>query len=220
MFSRRPPIRCHASGLHQLRTGRIVLSVGRASDVIAGHFLSCDDQAQHWLGWTDEDRNAEMPPGIEQVDLRCVIGTASYSSMVFAGLEAASGRVIGRLAVEWKGDAFEIGGAMLREIRGQGFGTELMTAACFMAHRHFGIVDLRAGCESTNAASMRWLAKSGFTQVPGPARHTLPNGRVVDSAWWVNSDPKARRRCAYVVAEPSQLKRYTSSIWADLPGRR
>ena len=161
-----------------------------------------------------------MPPGIERLDLRCVIESASYSKMGFAGLEVASGRMIGNLSLAWNGEAFEIGGAVLREARSQGFGTELMTVACFMAHRHFGIVDLRAGCESTNAASMRWLAKSGFTQVSGPARHTLRDGRVVDSVWWVHSDPQARRECAYAVAEPSRWKRYTSSIWADLPRQR
>jgi RimJ/RimL family protein N-acetyltransferase len=220
MFRRRPSVRCHASGLHQLRTGRIVVSVGRFSDQLAGHLLNRDEEAQRWQGLTDEDLHVEMPAGIEEVDLRCVIVSASYSRMGFTGLEAATGRTIGHLTLRRNGEAFEIGGSVLRETRGQGFGTELMTAACLMAHRHFGIFDLRAGCEATNTASMRWLAKSGFTQVPGPARHTLPNGRVIDAVWWVHSDPKARRECAYVVAEPGQWKRYTSPIWADLPRQR
>lgn len=196
------------------------MSVGRGSDELAGRRLSCDEEAQRWLGWPEEELHFEMPPDIEEVDLRCVIVSASYSGMGFTGLEAASGRTIGHLTLHRNGEAFEIGGTVLRETRGQGFGTELMKAACLMAHRHFGIYDLRAGCEATNAASMRWLAKSGFTQVPGPARHTLPNGRVIDSLWWVNSDPKATRECAYVVAEPGQWKRYTSPIWADLPRQR
>jgi RimJ/RimL family protein N-acetyltransferase len=196
------------------------VSVGRCSDMLAGHLLGRDDEAQRWLGWSENDRRVEMPPGIEQIDLSRVIASASYSLMAFTGLEATSGRVIGSLTLHWNGKTFEIGGAVLRETRSQGFGTELMTAACLMAHQHFGIVDLRAGCERTNAASMRWLTKSGFTQVPGPAHHVLPNGRVVNSVWWANSDPRARRECAYVVAEPSQWKRYSSPIWPDLPRQR
>jgi RimJ/RimL family protein N-acetyltransferase len=189
------------------------VSVGRYSHMFAGHLLSWEDEAQRWLGWPDEERQARLPAGMEQLDLSCVIATASYSSMDFTGLEAASLRVIGSVTLRWDGRAYQIGGTVLREARGQGFGTELMTAACFMAHRHFGIADLRAGCERTNVASMRWLTKSGFTQVPGPAHHTLPNGRVIDSLWWTRSDAGARRECPYAVAEPSRWKRYTSSIW-------
>lgn len=220
MFRTRTPVRCHASGLHEYRTGRIVVSVGRFSDHRAGHLLSRDEEAQRWQGLTDEDVQVETPAGIDEVDLHCVILSASYSGMFFTGLEAATGRTIGYLTIHRNGKAFEIGGTVLREARGQGFGTELMTAACLMAHRHFGIHDLHAGCEATNAASMRWLAKSGFTQIPGPARHTLRNGRIIDSVWWVHSDPKPRRECAYVLAAPGQWRRYTWSIWDDLPRQR
>jgi RimJ/RimL family protein N-acetyltransferase len=220
MFGRRDPIRCHASGLHNFRTGRIVVSIGRLSDVLVGSILSSDEEAQRWLGWTEEDLDFQMPAGIEDIDLRCFIAPASYSSMTFTGLEAESGRAIGSLTLRWSGQAFEIGGSVLREARGQGFGTELMTAACFIAHRHFGIVDLYAGCEPANTASMRWLAKSGFAEVSGPARHTLPNGRVINAVWWVNSDPNAKRECAYATSEPVIFKRYRSPIWADLPRQR
>jgi RimJ/RimL family protein N-acetyltransferase len=194
-----------------------VVSVGRFSNMVSGHLLSCDDDAQRWLGWSEDVLNVSVPPSLGQTDQSCVIGSASSLLMNFTGLAAASGRVIGNVTLRWTGEVHEIGGAVLKEARGQGFGTELMTAACFMAHRHFGISDLRAACERTNAASMRWLAKSGFTQVPGPACHTLPNGRVIDSVWWANSDTRAKRRCQYAVAEPSRWRRYTSTIWPDLP---
>src|ERR1700750_3006653 len=114
MFSRRPGGRCHASALHRFETGRIVVSVGRFSNVLAGHLLSCEDEAQRWLGWTEEQRQVTLPSSLEQADLSCLIATASYSSMYFAGVEAVSGRVIGYVTVQWNGEAHEIGGAMLR----------------------------------------------------------------------------------------------------------
>ena len=180
-----------------------------------------DDEAQRWLGWTDEQRQLDTRTSPDHIDLlRTMIGTASYSRMTFTGYETVSGRMVGSLSLYWNGTAFEIGGTVVREARNLGYGTKLMDAACHIAHRHFGLIDVHAGCEPTNTASIRWLAKSGFQQIPGPDRHTLPDGRVVDAIRWVNSDPTSRRECAYATPEPSQWKRYPSEIWADLPLQR
>jgi RimJ/RimL family protein N-acetyltransferase len=82
-----------------------------------------------------------------------------------------------------------------RDVRGQRYGQEALSAVCHMAHQHPGIRDLGAACEATNVASQRWLTACGFNPALGPAHVELADGRKVDSLWWRRTDATARRPC-------------------------
>ena len=84
---------------------------------------------------------------------------------------------------------------MRKEFRGRGLGTEFLSEVMCLAHRHFGLRRVLAGCERDNAASIRWLNKSGFSPADGPETYLLDNGREVKCVWWQHVDERARLRC-------------------------
>ena len=78
----------------------------------------------------------------------------------------------------------EIGGVLAPWSRGLGLGFILFAGAAQFAHHHLGIRSITAGTEPGNAACIASLTSAGYTRVPGPPTHTLPNGRVVPAAWF------------------------------------
>jgi RimJ/RimL family protein N-acetyltransferase len=182
---------CRVGGEHTLPTARLVLTVARWSDQILALQLARDEQAQHWLGWSPETY-AGQADLIRPSD-PLLLGT---DGLVFVARDRITGRLVVDISLIPRPlGEYDIGGKVDPDLRGQGYGTEAMLAACDLAHRHFGIMHLRAGCETTNEASRRWLVRCGFVPTAGPARHTLPNGRVIDSLWWAHVDPAAKVRC-------------------------
>ncbi|KUN29968.1 hypothetical protein AQJ23_04350 [Streptomyces antibioticus] len=93
-----------------------------------------------------------------------------------------SGRYAGYL--ELHHDSAEIGGILAPDHRGQGLGAELFLAGAEFAHSHAGLPTVRAGTATANLACRRALERAGFVPTPGPARHTLPDGREMDSVWY------------------------------------
>ncbi|WP_369274992.1 GNAT family N-acetyltransferase [Streptomyces sp. R11] len=93
-----------------------------------------------------------------------------------------TGRYAGYL--ELHHDRGEIGGILAPDHRGQGFGTELFLAGAEFAHGHAGLPTVRAGTATANLACRRALERAGFVPAPGPARHTLPDGRELDTVWY------------------------------------
>ncbi|MFH9590706.1 GNAT family N-acetyltransferase [Streptomyces luteogriseus] len=81
-------------------------------------------------------------------------------------------------------DRGEIGGTLAPDHRGQGLGAELFLAGMEFAHGHVGLSTVRAGTATANLACRRALERAGFVPAPGPARHTLADGRVLDSVWY------------------------------------
>ncbi|MFD0434334.1 GNAT family N-acetyltransferase [Streptomyces sp. WAC 01325] len=81
-------------------------------------------------------------------------------------------------------DKGELGGNLAPDHRGQGLGTELFLAGAEFAHRHAGLPTVRAGTATANLACRRALERAGFVPAPGPTRHTLPDGRELDSVWY------------------------------------
>ncbi|SEE09812.1 GNAT family N-acetyltransferase [Streptomyces sp. PAN_FS17] len=81
-------------------------------------------------------------------------------------------------------DRGEIGGNLAPDHRGQGLGAELFLAGAEFAHGHAGLPTVRAGTATANLACRRALERAGFVPAPGPARHTLPDGRELGSVWY------------------------------------
>jgi RimJ/RimL family protein N-acetyltransferase len=82
-------------------------------------------------------------------------------------------------------DAVFLGGVVVRSLRGRGIGSRMFMLGADFAHDELGAQKVAAGCPSGHAASRGALLKAGFHQVDGPDEHTLPNGRVVPSLWFV-----------------------------------
>jgi RimJ/RimL family protein N-acetyltransferase len=93
-----------------------------------------------------------------------------------------SGRYAGHL--ELHPDRNELGGTLAPDHRGQGLGAELFLAGAELAHGHVGLPTVRAGTATDNLPCRRALERAGFVPAPGPARHTLPDGREIDTVWY------------------------------------
>ncbi|MFD8045510.1 GNAT family N-acetyltransferase [Streptomyces chartreusis] len=110
---------------------------------------------------------------------------------------ADTGRYAGYF--ELNPDKGEIGGNLAPDHRGQGLGTELFLAGAEFAHGHAGLPTVRAGTATENLACRRALESAGFVPAPGPASHTLPDGRQLDTVWYRHEGTASacvRRPCA------------------------
>jgi GNAT superfamily N-acetyltransferase len=191
--------------MHVVRTARMRVAVARLRDTLAADGLR-DDVAAYWHG-------VSTPPdvavaGLGGTTLRVPLAEAvpvllaaghdppawHTDVMTFLARDRRTGAPIVHVTLYLAaGSGYQIGGTVGRAFRGRGYGREALAAVCAIAHHHLGIARLRAGCETANVASQRWLASCGFTPTAGPPRHTLPNGRVVDVCWWHRSAPAADR---------------------------
>lgn len=186
MFGRSgvPGLTCGRGGAHAVRTRRLTVSTTRVSD-LASIATLIDDTARYRQGWDAFTVPAPIPGDP-------VLWHATY--MPFIARDRKTGAPVAHVSLYLGEDGgYRVGGTVGPAHRGQGYGREALAMVCLVAHRHLGIADLAAGCESSNVASRRWLASCGFSQVDGPARYTLPNGRVIDSLWWRRSNPAAHR---------------------------
>jgi RimJ/RimL family protein N-acetyltransferase len=95
-----------------------------------------------------------------------------------------SGRYAGYL--ELHQDSGEMGGILAPDHRGQGLGSELFLAGAEFAHSHSGLPTVRAGTATENLACRRALERAGFVPTSGPARHTLGDGREIDTVWYLH----------------------------------
>ncbi|GAA1829453.1 GNAT family protein [Luedemannella flava] len=191
---------CRRTGLHIVRTPRLWIVSARDCDLPAYHAIHRDPAAQRWLGWPDELLQPAEPPRVDlPLRRRDGILRPTRDQLVFVAVDRATKKMAAGIGVTSAADGrHEIGGAVAAAFRGRGYGTEALRAVCDLAHRHFGIFWLRAGCEVDNVASIGWLRSAGFAPADGPATHTLPNGRVIESLWWGRGDPRARRRCPWL----------------------
>ncbi|WP_237538468.1 GNAT family protein, partial [Streptomyces sp. SID486] len=200
------PGRCEP-GRHVLATERLLLFTPRTRlDMVAGLAASADAAAQRWLGTqADEvlpdadtrrallawrpagDDGRRIPRGLAEPyapgpDDPFFLVCVRRCDLSYAG------------GLELQHRTGEMGGWLAPGVRGRGLGAELFRAGVELAHEHAGLATVRAGAEPGNAASLRALARAGFVPDRGPARHTLPDGRVV-AAVWHRHDCAAPRRC-------------------------
>ncbi|MFF5494264.1 GNAT family N-acetyltransferase [Streptomyces aquilus] len=168
-------------------------------DALAAIAAGADPEAQHWQG-------NQMDQVVPDADVRRTLlgmGPADATPRWFTRsnpelaepfeldpdmpefmvcVRRDSGQYAGYL--ELHRDSAEIGGNLAPDHRGQGLGAELFLAGAELAHSHAGLPTVRAGTATENLACRRALERAGFVPAPGPARHTLPDGREMDTVWY------------------------------------
>jgi RimJ/RimL family protein N-acetyltransferase len=165
-------------------------------DIRIAMAAASDGQAQHWLGWR---RQAIVPEPDRHRLLRATPGQGKLpepeadSDHVLVAVDPELDRLVGYVAYDVK--TGEVGGWLAPQFRGRGLGTVLFACAAELGHRHLGRGTVTAGTESSNKACIGALTAAGFTPMPGPETHTLPNGRQIASSWF-RHDCDQTTRCA------------------------
>lgn len=194
----RPALLCRSDDLHVAETDRLWIVTSRATDLARWYRLMADDPQtiQEWSAKDiEEARRIKLGPIADPLGSKQPMMPVEPNNMFFAGIDQQTRQLVAGLTVTSANGVSEIGGAVHRDYRAQGYGHETLTMACHLVHRHFGIERLVAGCEVANTASQRWLAKAGFVRTSGSRTHTLPNGRVIQPMWWEHVDPDSELRC-------------------------
>lgn len=204
-------VTCRPDGLHIAATPRLWIVSARMTDLFCSRDLMIDPEARYRHGLRPEDLDGprfglmvdalDDPTPPLRVDLRYLF---------FAGIDQETNHLVTAITITSQdGVRYSIGGTVAHDHRNAGYGRESLAAVVGIVHRHLGIPRLTAGCETTNLASRRWLAGAGFRSIGGPSRHTLPNGRVIDSLWWEHLDEHASRECPHLRRPP----RFRSGNW-------
>ncbi|MFI2764007.1 GNAT family N-acetyltransferase [Streptomyces echinatus] len=193
-------------GRHVLATERLLLFTPRTRlDVVAGLAASADAEAQRWLGTQADEVLPDPELRRRLLAWRPVGGDARRIPRILAEPYAPGPDdplflvCVRRSDLSYAGGlelqhvTGEMGGWLAPDCRGKGLGGELFRAGVELAHTHAGLTTVRAGAEPANTASRRALANAGFVPDRGPARHTLPDGRVIDAVWHRHDSATARR---------------------------
>lgn len=187
-------------GRHTLTTPHLLIHTPVTQlDVLAAIAAGADPEAQRWQG----NQADQVVPDADtrRALLRMRPGDATHRWTIRSNPELAEPfepspempellvcvrRDTGRYAgyFELDHDRGEIGGNLAPDHRGQGLGAELFLAAALFAHAHAGLPTVRAGTATANTACRRALERAGFTPTSGPPRHTLPDGRELESVWY------------------------------------
>jgi RimJ/RimL family protein N-acetyltransferase len=155
-----------------------------------------DGQAQHWLGWvpqmivSEPDRHRWLRTTPEQGGL---LGPDAERGHELVVVDPGLGKLVGYVGCD--AETGEIGGWLAPQFRGRGLGTVLFACAAELGHRHLGRGTVTAGTHSGHRACVGALTAAGFTPMPGPETHTLPNGREIPSSWF-RHDSDRPTRCA------------------------
>lgn len=187
-------------GRHALATGHLLFYTPVTKlDALAAIAAGADPDAQRWQGnqmdqvVPDADtRRALLRMGPAGATPRWFIRSNPELAEPFEPspeipefmvcVHRGTGRYAGYLGLHR--DRGEIGGILAPGHRGQGLGAELFLAGAEFAHGHAGLPTVRAGTATANLACRRALERAGFVPAPGPARHTLPDGRELDTVWY------------------------------------
>ncbi|MFF9035480.1 GNAT family N-acetyltransferase [Streptomyces sp. NPDC014892] len=187
-------------GRHALATRRLLLYTPVIKlDVLAAFAAGADPDSQRWQGnqldqvVPDPDvRRALLRMGPAGVTPRWFFksnpelaepsepGPETFEFMVC--IRRDTGHYAGSLELDH--EKGEIGGTLAPDHRGQGLGAELFLAGAELAHSHAGLPTVRAGTATANLACRRSLERAGFVPAPGPARHTVPDGRELETVWY------------------------------------
>ncbi|MFD4940222.1 GNAT family N-acetyltransferase [Streptomyces virginiae] len=221
LWSRRPqpvPVHC-GDGRHTIRTARLLLYTPRDHwDVEMGAAAGADSDAQRWFGWIPDslvtpetaahllgihdgnraERLRAFPRSVRRELARPVVLPDPGAEQRLLAVDAATGLVAGMSSLT-PDSGGAIGLWLAPACRGRGLGTELVTATARFGHEHLGLESVSAGTETANHRCRGALGAAGFVQCEGPALHTLPDGRVVDSAWY-RHEAAGTARCAGVSA--------------------
>lgn len=183
-------LRCGFGGAHSVSGARLELSVPRRQELIDVWTALADHEARFRLGWGEDG------PWVDQDHTDPLV--IADEGAEFVARDPQTGVAAASVGFGRGADGFmEVGGLVHPAFRRLGFGREALELACAFAHQHFGIVQLRATCETDNEASKRWLAAAGFLPLDGVVTHTLPDGRDMLALRWRRLDPTAKRRCKH-----------------------
>lgn len=171
---------CHR-GRHTLDLPRLRLQTPTLRDLKMAIAAGSDPQAQRWLGFParylvpERQRNRMLAkhPGR---------GKPLCDTSALIAIDRVSGMFAGVIEVET--DTGMCGGWLAPRFRSRGLGKELFTGGAYFVHHLLGIATVRAGAETTNAASIGALRSAGFVPMSGPDVHHLPDGRTVPSRWF------------------------------------
>ncbi|MGW1542627.1 GNAT family N-acetyltransferase [Streptomyces sp. NPDC002309] len=206
-----------ALGRHTVHTERLVLYTPETQlDLLAAVAAGSDDAAQRWLGMRAEETVADvrfretlvrMRPGDNHRaipgELLAAFELDPEGSEVLVAVRRDDGRYAGALQLDHA--TGQTGGWLAPHARGRGLGAELFGAGALLGHAHFGMDAVHAGTEATNEACRGALLGAGFVPAEGPSRHTLRDGREIDSVWFCHeSGPLARCRAARSVRTRAQ----------------
>ena len=137
----------------EIRTERLLLRRARMEDTIAMHAIMSDHEAMRYWSTLPHSSTAETERWI--ASMIEVDPTESDDFIV-----TLDGRLIGKLGC-WKLPA--VGYLFGRDHWGRGFATEAMTA--FIERRRtLGSTELTADVDPRNVASLKFLARAGFTE--------------------------------------------------------
>ncbi|HZM77035.1 MAG TPA: GNAT family protein [Candidatus Limnocylindrales bacterium] len=188
---------CKRTGMHVSRRRHLLVVSARTVDYVRHNEFAADPEALHWLGWDPAVVAAQSLPLVARQPIVWEEWAMppTHDRIEFTAIDRATLALAGQLGIRREGDDYHVGGVMHKAYRGQGLGTEFLTTVMRLAHKHFGIRRVLAGCERDNAASVRWLTKSGFAPAEGPQTYRLDNGREVKTIWWQHIDERARLRC-------------------------
>ncbi|BCY10409.1 GNAT family N-acetyltransferase [Actinoplanes sp. L3-i22] len=197
----RPTVLCRADDLHVVETPRLWVVTSRATDYLRWYRLSIDDPLISG-DWRPEEietirREVTLDPIADPIDSEQPLLPVKPNELFFAGIDRRTRHLVANIsATTDKRGATNVGGAVHRDYRGQGYGHEMLSMVCHLLHRHFGYERLEAGCEITNQASRRWLTGAGFTETTaGDPTHTMPNGRIIQTYRFVYIDHDYELRC-------------------------
>lgn len=188
---------CGRTSMHVSRRRHLLVVSARTVDYWRHNEIAADPEALHWLGW---DPALVAGSGWPLIARQPIVREEwamppTRDRIEFTAICRSTFALAGQLGIRREGDDHHVGGVMRKDFRGRGLGTEFLTEVMRLAHRHFGLRRVLAGCERDNEASSRWLTKSGFSPAEGPATHLLDNGREAKTLWWQHLDEHARLRC-------------------------
>jgi ribosomal-protein-alanine N-acetyltransferase len=137
----------------EIRTERLLLRRARIEDVVAMHAIMSDPEAMRYWSSLPHTSLADTERWIASM----IAADPAVSDDFIVTLD---GRLIGKLGC-WK--LPQIGFLFDRSSWGQGLASEAMTA--FIAHRRaLGSTELTADVDPRNAASLKLLARAGFSE--------------------------------------------------------
>lgn len=170
-------------GHHVLFTAHLRLQTPTADDVPILAATASDPEAQRWLGWpvrqvvpeSHRDRLLAMKPGQGRG------GPRNLDHWLLA-VDRVSGMAAGGVALD--AATLEVGGWLAPGFRAHGLGAELFAGIAQFGHSHLGVATVHAGTEQANMACVAALLGAEFQPTEGPAKHRLPDGRIIRARWF------------------------------------
>jgi RimJ/RimL family protein N-acetyltransferase len=161
-------------------TERLHLRPPRAADAGAIEGM-IDDEIASINGWTDEMRTGQ-PLSARQ--------SAVFQPDSWVLVDRSSGEPVGMMTVsnrdEPDASTCQVGWWIKQAFRGRGLATEALVGVIALLHQN-GFERVRIGTAVDNAPVRRVADKVGAV-LEETRPHELPNGTVVDSAWYVHDD--------------------------------